>query len=225
MSGAAQAGGERPDIDALLQDTYLLVVELRNDATVTHAEQLRALCVAQVEALREALDRAGQGARCIRYITHAQCALLDETVLGCAAPQVRDDWAGQTLQAQFFNSHQAGESLYEDMRAVLREPAADPLVLTTFQRVLMLGFKGRYPEPDDPQRLQLLAELDARVAPLDLSAALLVQPGGSARRRWLRWLHSPALHLAGATLLVAGLWWWLDQQLAATVAALLPGRT
>lgn len=43
------------DIDELLQDTYLLVIELRQGAMVQRAPELWANCVEQVERVREAL--------------------------------------------------------------------------------------------------------------------------------------------------------------------------
>ena len=72
------------DIDALLQDTYLLVVELRQGASVPRSQDLSQLCVEQVEHVRQQLKAAGLSQRSIDHISHAQCALLDETVLTCA---------------------------------------------------------------------------------------------------------------------------------------------
>ncbi len=47
------------DVDALLQDTYLLVVELRQGALVAPGEALVQLCVEQVERVREHLRASG----------------------------------------------------------------------------------------------------------------------------------------------------------------------
>ncbi|WP_163000370.1 DotU family type IV/VI secretion system protein, partial [Pseudomonas viridiflava] len=109
------------DVDALLQDTYLLVVELRQGALVAPGEALVQLCVEQVERVREHLRASGLSQRNIDHISHAQCALLDEAVLSCAEDEQHAGWASEPLQARFFNRHQAGEFLYEDMRDVLRE--------------------------------------------------------------------------------------------------------
>lgn len=135
-------GAAKLDIDALLQDTYLLVVELRHGTGAHSSPELWSRCVADVEHVRTSLQEEGLDRRSIELISHAQCALLDETVLACAEAQAHEDWAMETLQARFFSSHQAGESLYEDMRTVLREASAHPYVFTVFQRVLMLGFLG-----------------------------------------------------------------------------------
>ncbi|WP_280283009.1 type VI secretion system protein TssL, short form [Pseudomonas sp. BN415] len=213
------------DIDALLQDTYLLVVSLREGAVALSGRELWRHCCEQVESLRNALKEAGVSQRSIDCISYAQCALLDETVLGHAGDEAHASWASEPLQAKFFSRHQAGESLYEDMREVLRQPAPDPQVLTAYQRVLMLGFKGRYRDLQDPEREELLSALDAQVSPLAVRDALISDSGrgrGFALRRWLR---SPATQLLVAAALIAGAWWGMDHLLQRVVASLLPGVT
>ncbi|MCU6308542.1 DotU family type IV/VI secretion system protein [Enterobacter sp. Acro-832] len=69
------------DIDALLAETWLTVAQLRHGGQITDGPALYAACKAQVESVREALDRAGFDTESIDHITYAQCALLDETVL------------------------------------------------------------------------------------------------------------------------------------------------
>lgn len=210
------------DIDALLQDTYLLVVELRHGTDAHSSPELWSRCVADVEHVRATLHEDGLDGRSIDLISHAQCALLDETVLACTEGRAHEDWAMETLQAKFFSSHQAGESLYEDMRTVLREASVHPYVLTVFQRVLMLGFLGRYREVNHPERQQLLAAISAQVAPLDTSQSLVIQIGNGPRIPMWGWLQSPLLHVVMAAVLLVGAWWWLDHALGQAVASLLP---
>lgn len=211
------------DIDALLQDSYLLVVELRQGASALDGPALWDLCVKQVEHVRQMLEQAGLNPRTIDHISHAQCALLDETVLRVDT-QARDAWTKEPLQAKFFNRHQAGEFLYEDMREVLREPAPDPLVLTAFHRVLMLGFQGRYRDADDPEREQLLSAFNAQVAPLALSRTLATKVNIGQGLRIGLWPRSPLAHGLLVALLFIGLWWGLDQLLANLLDSVLPGE-
>ncbi|MFA7895426.1 type VI secretion system protein TssL, short form [Pseudomonas putida] len=215
-------GASKADIDALLQDTYLRVVELRYGTGVHSSPELWPRCVADVEHVRASLQEDGLDSRSIELISHAQCALLDETVLACAEGKAYEDWAMETLQARFFSSHQAGESLYEDMRTVLREASAHPYVFTVFQRVLMLGFLGRYRDVNHPERQQLLAAIDAHVPPLDTSQSLVTQVGGTSHLPMWGWLKSPLVHVLAASGLLIGLWWGLDLTLAEAVASLLP---
>ena len=69
------------NIDALLRDTFLTVVELRQGTTVRHGIELYRHCQRQVELVRERLKDAGFSRENVEHITYAQCALLDETVL------------------------------------------------------------------------------------------------------------------------------------------------
>jgi type VI secretion system protein ImpK len=211
------------DIDALLQDSYLLVVELCQGASAHDGQTLKDHCVKQVEHVRQMLEHAGLSPRSIDHISHAQCALLDETVLR-VDKQARDAWTKEPLQAKFFSRHQAGEFLYEDMREVLREPAPDPLVLTAFHRVLMLGFQGRYRDADDPEREQLLSAFHAQVAPLALSQTPATKVKTGQGLRIALWPRSPLAHGLLVGLLFVGLWWGLDQLLANLLNSVLPGE-
>lgn len=211
------------DLDALLQDTYLLVVELRQGASVQDSPDLSIRCAKQIERVRQGLKAADVSARSIELISYAQCALLDETALSCAKGPAHAKWASEPLQAKFFSRHQAGEFLYEDMRETLRQPAPDVLVLTAFQRVLMLGFQGRYRDVNDPEREQLLAILDARVAPLQLNQALTTHRLGH-RMNPLHGLRSPLVHILAAGALLLGAWWGLDHWLGNQIAMLVPGQ-
>jgi len=210
------------DIDALLQDSYLLVVEVSNSQELEGSQALWMRCLELVEGLRGRLGDAGLSQRSMDLISHAQCALLDETVLGKCEGAEHSTWAREPLQARLFNSHQAGESLYEQMREVLREPSPDPLVLTVFQRVLGLGFKGRYTKLEDPEREQLIAALEERVAPFVPRHGLL----GRAGRQLLSgaWGNSPWRHGLLAGLVLASVWWSLDQLLGRLLTSLLPGQ-
>lgn len=211
------------DLDALLQDSYLLVVELRQGASVQDSPDLWTHCAKQVEHVQQRLKDAGVSPRSVELISHAQCALLDETALSCAKGDAHVNWARQPLQTRFFSSHQAGEFLYEDMREALSQPAADVLVLTAFQRVLMLGFQGRYRDVSDPEREQLLAALSARVAPLELNQALTTQTDGQ-RMSGLPGLRSPLIHILAAGLLLVGAWWGLDYWLGGLIVTLVSGQ-
>jgi len=223
LAASKKAAFTAQDLDALLQDSYLLVVELRHGASVQDSPDLWRRCEKQVEQVQQRLKDAGLSARSIELISHAQCALLDETALSCAKGDAHAKWASQPLQARFFSRHQAGEFLYEEMRESLRQPSPDVLLLTAFQRVLMLGFQGRYRDLNDPEREQLLDELNARVAPLELNQALLTRRGGH-RINTLRGLRSPWVHVLSAVLLLAATWWGLDHWLSVLLDTLVPAR-
>lgn len=207
------------DIDALLQDSYLLVVSLRQNGTLEEGGELWERCTEQVERTRAAMREAGLSERARERISYAQCALLDETVLGQAKSDAHAQWAAQPLQAHFFKRHEAGVQLYEDIREALAEPAPERSVLTCYQRVLLLGFEGRYRGADAGAREALLDALSEQVAPFAGVGLPLLLPG--RRRRSGRWRSAWLLALV-AGLALAALWWGLDLLLSNAVGSLLP---
>lgn len=210
------------DIDQVLQDSYLLVVQLRNGSVPVEVQQLRDRCAAQVVSVRDQLQGAGVSQASIERISYAQCALLDETVLHVATDDEHDAWAGEPLQARFFNRHQAGDFLYEELREVLRQPAPDLQVLTVYHRVLMLGFRGRYHAIDAPEREQLQVALDELIMPLQVCKPLATRLGTHTRFRYGS--HSMVMHAVGAGVLLVAVWWGLNRWLAGQAAGLLAGQ-
>ncbi len=209
------------DTDELLQDSYLLTVQLLHGARANENQRLRDDCIQQVERVRSALEEAKVAQRSIDLIAHAQCALLDEAALNRAEGECRLPWEREPLQAKFFKEHQAGEKLYENIREVLNEAAPDLLVLTVFHRVLLLGFKGRYGDLQDPAREQIVAALSAWVTPLDNALARTDAVALEHSRPAKRWMQSPYFHVASAGALLLVLWLGLDHFLASAIDALM----
>ena len=214
-SGSAKAA----DVDQLLQDSYLLVVELQQGAPLQEVAQLHDRCVAQIENVRARLEAAGMSQANINHISHAHCALLDETILGRAKDHAHATWASEPLQAKFFSHHQAGESFYEQLRELMRQPSPDLQTLTVYQRVLMLGFRGRYHDVDAPERQQLLMTLNEQVSPMRVSRGITTQTAPDARLRF--GLHSMLAQGIGASLLLVAVWLGLDWYLTGVVTTLL----
>lgn len=201
------------DIDALMAETWLTVAQLRHGGQVTDGPALHATCKAQVDSVREALERAGLDGESIDHITYAQCALLDETVMNrkpeglaleTTVDSASDDsvtdalnisldasqraWRSAPLQAVYFGSLRAGGALYDRIAEVLRHPAPEPAVLICYQRVLALGFQGQYSLSGVSQsrRDEVISVLNERVPPLAAGASLVVQKTGRRRYNLLR---------------------------------------
>ncbi|OMQ24519.1 type VI secretion system protein TssL, short form [Serratia oryzae] len=211
-------------IDSLLYDTWLIVVELRRGVPAQQGAALYQRCLQQVSNTQSRLTEAGYSAESIEHITYAQCALLDETVLGRRKQdEGYDTWIQTPLQTHFFNTLQAGELLYERMRQVLHEPASDPAVLTCFYRVLRLGFEGVYHGQTQQQpREQLMKILSERVTAYNiaLQPPLLME---ARPRRQHRLFQSAFFWLCLTLFVLAGGWWMLHLQLQSLLTALLSG--
>ncbi|MEG0968994.1 type VI secretion system protein TssL, short form [Citrobacter sp.] len=193
------------DLDTLMADTWLTVAQLRHGAKAPDGQALYENCCAQVESVREALERAGYDSESITHISYAQCALLDEAVMN-RRPEVAETaseteelqqvvvdegakiWRAAPLQARYFGSLRAGGALYDRIAEVLRQPSPVPAVLTCYQRVLALGFQGQFSLSGvgQTQREEVLAVLNERVPPLETGVSLVVQKTGKRRYNLLR---------------------------------------
>lgn len=211
-------------VDSLLQDSYLLVVELRLGGSANNRIDIWPRCVQQVEVARQRLQQSGLDERSVDAICLALCALVDETLLKRFDGESHGDWAGEPLQVKFFKNYEAGVSLFEDMRRVLNEPAADPHVLTGFHRVLALGFSGGLMEEAHPERLQLLTALEARVAPMGLDTRISTVVERHPRLGPPHWWSPMLSHGLAALLLLTALWWGLDLMLGNQLTSLRFGQ-
>lgn len=112
------------DIDALLQNSWLQVISLRHGPRFQEGEGriLWERCVADIERVQHALKEAELDDASCEHILTALCALLDEAVKGRG---VEDDacvqWYDIPLQGYFFGTMDAGDTLCNRMRDVLRD--------------------------------------------------------------------------------------------------------
>lgn len=113
------------DIDALLQDTWLQVISLRHGPTFQDGEgrTLWERCIDDVGRVQRELKASELDEASCQHILTAQCALLDEAVKGRG---VEDDaciqWYDIPLQGYFLGTMDAGDTLCDRMRDVLRDP-------------------------------------------------------------------------------------------------------
>nr|WP_313018612.1 type VI secretion system protein TssL, short form [Atlantibacter hermannii] len=214
------------DIDALLQNSWLQVISLRHGPRFQEGEGriLWERCVADIERVQHALKEAELDDASCDHILTALCALLDEAVKGRG---VEDDacvqWYDIPLQGYFFGTMDAGDTLCNRMRDVLREPAPDNAILTCFQRVMMLGFLGEFRSLNDPERQKLVKALNDQVSPFSYPQTHPVLAESRAGRGMWDWLSPLPVRIGLSVLVIVGLWWglshWLDQMLV----TLLPG--
>ncbi|MFP7607250.1 type VI secretion system protein TssL, short form [Serratia quinivorans] len=214
------------DIDALLQDTWLQVVSLRHGPKFQDGEgrKLWEHCIADVERVQRELKESELDEASCQHILTAQCALLDEAVKGRG---VEDDacvqWYDIPLQGHFLGTMDAGDTLCDRMRDVLREPAPDQAVMTCFQRVMMLGFLGSFRSLNDPERQKLVSVLSEHVPTFSYPQAHPVLAESRAGRGMGGWLASWPVRIGLSVIVVAALWWGLNHWLDQMLLTLLPG--
>ncbi|CZU83713.1 type VI secretion system protein TssL, short form [Enterobacter cloacae] len=226
MSERKNGAAVSVDIDALLQDTWLQVISLRHGPQFQEGEGrvLWERCIADVERVQRELKASELDEASCEHILTAQCALLDEAVKGRG---VEDDacvqWYDIPLQGHFLGTMDAGDTLCDRMRDVLREPAPDNAVLTCFQRVMMLGFLGDFRALNDPERQKLICALSEHVAPFSYPQTHPVLAESRAGRGMGGWFASWPARIGLSVIVLAALWWGLDRWLDQMLLTLLPG--
>ncbi|UUR73813.1 type VI secretion system protein TssL, short form [Enterobacter asburiae] len=226
MSERKHGAAVSVDIDVLLQDTWLQVISLRHGPQFQEGEGrvLWERCIADVERVQRELKASELDEASCEHILTAQCALLDEAVKGRG---VEDDacvqWYDIPLQGHFLGTMDAGDTLCDRMRDVLREPAPDIAVLTCFQRVMMLGFLGDYRALNDPERQKLIGALSEHVAPFSYPQTHPVLAESRAGQGVGGWFASWPARIGLSVIILAALWWGLDSWLDQMLQTLLPG--
>ncbi|VEC81270.1 DotU family type IV/VI secretion system protein [Raoultella ornithinolytica] len=127
------------------------------------------------------------------------------------------------LQGHFLGTMEAGDTLCDRMRDVLYAPASESAVLTCFQRVMMLGFLGSYRSLNDPERQKLVKALSEHVAPFTYPQTHPVLAESRSGRGVGSWFSSWPVRIAVSVIVVAALWWGLNNWLDQMLATLLPG--
>ncbi|MCW7549292.1 type VI secretion system protein TssL, short form [Photorhabdus sp. APURE] len=197
------------DIDALLQDSYLLVIELcRGVRVVKQWKMVWQRCTAEIERTQQVLRDAGVDESAINHISYAQCALLDEIILEWAPDEGYAAWQTTSLQGHFFDTAEAGDKLYERIRAVLDESTPDQAVLICFHRVLLLGFQGACQKDIREQLIIRLSQQIVHLVDAQSSSVLVMSRLGSP------WLRSTGVRLSMMIVGLSGVWWGLGQYLS-----------
>jgi type VI secretion system protein ImpK len=194
------------------RDTAFTVASLADDASSITFASFREKCVAQVDALARELRAAGHLPDVVRDATYAQCALLDETALAQLKGTERDAWEREPLQVQTFKSNDAGYELIDKIQQRLEEPRPKLALLSMYNAVLGLGFKGKFAMSGADARLELMRALDQRIGQggrLDASGTVVLTQDASRRSRMnvspLGWVIGGVL-VAGLVYLALGAW-------------------
>nr|WP_282557953.1 type VI secretion system protein TssL, short form [Providencia burhodogranariea] len=188
-----------------------MACQLHQGTEITNGEAFYRRVCQHIEQTRQRLTEQGYSENAIENMLYAQCALIDESVMN---RQTKDDgynyWVQSPLQARYFNTLDAGDKLWDRLRNLLGETSPNNDVLICFHRVLTLGFVGKFRRQKDPQREQILIQLNARLPQYSLSSnlPLVVKPKlrfSHRRLYWFGWI--------GGILLLAAMWWGFSASL------------
>jgi type VI secretion system protein ImpK len=223
--GASRAS--REGIRDLLRDTALLVTSLTPGGHTDHASEFRNRCGLLIANFSNALERRGYPDDVRREALIAQCGLLDEVALRYLPAESRAGWELKPLQVELFSLHDAGERVFEQLEARMREASPHIDLLECYAAILSLGFIGRYARDGEARRLALTTSLHAQLEqlrPAATRAFIADRPG----RRLSDWFHRLSPWAIGGLACVAAAIVWLvwstalDAQLAQLVHTKVP---
>ncbi|MCC6464575.1 MAG: DotU family type IV/VI secretion system protein [Planctomycetes bacterium] len=208
----AESSEPRPKLSDLAADIFALAFQLRATKDPGAFAHVRA----QVTSLFSEFETAGRShgfkAEGVANAKYALAAFVDELVLSTNW-QLKDEWAGNPLQLEFFNDFAAGEEFYKKLKAVRDSQDSERLeAAEVFLLCLIHGFKGMYMDLRGMEERKALVEALAGElraargsAPAELSPAW--QPP-DVMPKLVRsspvWL-APAICLAALILLALGL--------------------
>jgi type VI secretion system protein ImpK len=165
--------------------------------------------------MRRSLQGAMQEARSLGYASEsvqmgvfAVVAFMDESVLNLRSPAFAD-WARQSLQEELFGDHNAGETYFRKLQALLAHQDS-PEVADTMEvycLCLQSGYRGRYALGDSGELHQMLRQAREKINRIR-GAAYLVPPSAApevratrATDKWSRALLITTCVLAGLTVI------------------------
>lgn len=178
--------------DALMQDTWLLALAIRNNPPVVVDDALYQRCFGMIQQVQKELSAAGVADPLIEEITFAHCTFLDEAVMTQPDTDVSTWWSRTPLKGHFLGHIHGGDRFYEQIKKHLREPNPPKVIVTCYYRMLQLGYVGKYTAESDAERqslLQGLATLLPGVPKDNAGQDIVVVSGGKAAQWWQsRWV-------------------------------------
>lgn len=148
-----------PDICA---DLLTFIQSIRKAADPGEYDPFRAKAEGLVSAMEQNARDADVPAPLIEMAKFALVGFLDETILQ-SNWALRDVWAGNPLQLQYFNEFNAGEEFYTKLESLRN--ADDPKkldVLEVYFLCLALGFKGKYADLKGMEKVKVLTDSIAK---------------------------------------------------------------
>ena len=148
-----------------LQEAFTVVCRIRGNRQVAaDAGQFRSHIKGLLGRADEEARGLGYDSGDVKLAIYALVALVDESVL--RSPQgIFRDWAGRPLQEEIFGDHMAGETFFKNLAELMRRPDSEALIdlLEVHQLCLLLGFRGRYADPNDATVSATMSSVQSRI--------------------------------------------------------------
>lgn len=140
----AEASTQRTRLADLCADLFAYAFSMRQTKDPGAVEQVRIKVMGLFKDFEETGRVQGYKPESVQTAKYALTAYIDELVMGSNWP-MKDAWAGNPLQLEFFNDFAAGEEFYKKLQAVRSGSDADKAeLLEVYFLALAHGFKGMY---------------------------------------------------------------------------------
>lgn len=123
-------------------------------------------------------------------LRYCLCTAIDETVQLKNGSDV-SYWQKNTLLHQFYNDSWGGERFYSIANVFLKKPKQHRFELELLQRLLLLGYCGKY--SGEQQIASVVKKIDA---------AIRAKQPRHLLRKFLRFIHTPRLFIYTLTLVI-----------------------
>jgi type VI secretion system protein ImpK len=162
--------------------------------------------------MKQSLQAAMQEARALGYSSEsvqmavfAVVAFMDESVLNLRSPAF-GDWARQSLQEELFGDHNAGETYFRKLQALLAQQDSPEVAdtLEVYCLCLQSGYRGRYALGDSGELHQMLRQARDKIHRIR-GASYLVPPSAAPEVRSTRATDKWSGALLITTCVLAGL--------------------
>ncbi len=157
MSESAPAK-QSSNLASVFQEVLTATLRLRTQPQkVQNTEALRTQLRQLLQTAMNDARRLGYSSQHVQMSVLVAVALLDETVLNLGTT-VSAEWSRKPLQEELFGGHLAGETVFDNLRALLQQQDAPELadVLELHCLCLELGYKGRYAFSNGGELRQLI---------------------------------------------------------------------
>lgn len=145
-------------VTIVTRECYDALIQLRrlDEGSLPPPQALHQRLRSFVEAMLLRAEKAGFGQKEAQDIAYPVVALADELVQS-HSQGLRDYWASNSLQLQFFQENVAGEEFFVRLARLRRDPSGKE-ILRAYYTALLLGFQGRYRVRGGELELLSLAE-------------------------------------------------------------------
>lgn len=131
-------------IDNIFQDTWLLVLAIRNIPGVVVDKTLYQHCLKMIEDVQDKLRKVDASEYLCDELKFAHCVFLDEAIMTQKDVDTSYWWHASPLQSRLLMDLRGGEKFYVHLNKLLREVTPSEAILTCYHRMLTLGYQGKY---------------------------------------------------------------------------------